>query len=242
MARKKLTIPGPDDEGESWSETNDKLGFEFLFEFQAMVRELEEMESVVDVEYELGDPVSNFTVETLEHGLGKTVPRFVKRLYSVADGIHLRWNLLEDGEIVPGGGIELFDFATVFDTWLEGLWTTDEALTAEEEDFLWTLRGFDGGVEPGGERMVAVCVEDVDYPTFDLFLHDATSHQSHLVSVDFRTYLQCLLDTRGTYGWVHALAESTGESPAWMRRWSEHFFRRMEAHFPDVELDRFEEG
>lgn len=238
MVGDKLHIPGPDDEGSARSESRETLSWEFVLDFREMVRELERRDDVVDVEWQIGDPVPTFTVETIEHGLGTTIPRFVKRLYRLADGLHLEWSLLEDGERKPGGGIGLFDFATVFDSWLDELWTSDPELDPSERDLLWSLRGFDARPQPDGERMVAVCVEDVDYPTFDLFLHDLETRRSHLLELDFQDYLRRLLETRGTYGWVHHFADLAEDDPADCRR-RQQFRRRMARLFPEVDLEAY---
>jgi hypothetical protein len=240
---KKLTIPGPDDEeGEASSREEEKLGWEFLFDFRAMAGELEARDDIVDVEWAIPDPVPNFTVETMEHGLGTSVPRFIKRFYRMADGLELSWNVRVDGEVVPGGGIELFDFATVFDSWLDTLWAsgpeTDE-MDDREVDFLWSLRGFDGLGQPQGEdrQMVVFCVEETDYPTFDLFLHRLDARDSHLLSVNFRTYLDLLLQTRGTFGWVYRLADIDLDAHPDLRATAESFDRRMQRLFPETNLD-----
>lgn len=243
MTRKKLTIPDPDDEGqEADADESEPIDWEYPFDVKEMARELEARDRIVGVECEVGSAVANFTVETMEHGLGTTIPRFVKRFYRVADGIRLEWQIRDGDEVRPGGAVHLHDFATVFDSWLDELWTDTEDLDDEEEDFLWSLRGFDAAPEPGDDRMTAVCVEDTDYPTFDLFLHDLRTHDSHLLGVDFHTYLKRLLETRGTYGWVHALADFDGEPPDYVERWREHFAETMEALFPDVDLGPYHLG
>lgn len=250
MSRKKLVIPDPNDgeggdgageggDGGADTQETERIGWEYAFELRAMVRELEEDDRIAEVDAEIGSPVANFTVETMEHGLGQTIPRFVKRLYHVADGVRIEWTLEDGDEVRPGGGIHLYDFATVFDSWLHELWSGDPELDEETSEFLWSLRGFDGAPEPEGDRWTVVCVEENDYPTFDLFIHDRTTHQSHLLSVDFETYLEMLLETRGTYGWVHALADFEGAPPAYVQRWRRHFRETMHEVFPEVDLDPF---
>ncbi len=241
MSRKKLVIPDPDD-GDDGADTDqtDRIGLEYTFDLRAMIGELEESEAIVDLEAEVGSPVANFTIETMEHGLGTTIPRFVKRLYRVVDGVRVEWSFEHDGEVEPGGAIHLHDFATVFDSWLDELWTGGEEVDEETEEFLWSLRGFDAAAEPGDDRWTVVCVEDADYPTFDLFLHDRREHRSHLLSVDFESYLKLLLRTRGTYGWVHALAEVDGEPPPYIARWRRHFRETMPRVFPEVDLSPFD--
>jgi len=241
MSRKKLTIPGPDGEGDETAEAGESepIDWEYPFDVREMAGRLADDDRIAGVECEVGSPVANFTVETMEHGLGTTVPRFVKRLYRVADGLHLAWEVDDGDGTRPGGGADLFDFATVFDNWLDELWTDADGLDERESDFLWSLRGFDASPEPGDDRMVVVCVEETDYPTFDLFLHDLETHQSHLLGVDFHTYLTCLLETRGTYGWVHALADVDGQPPDYIERWRSHFRGTVEELFTDVDLQNY---
>src|SRR5690554_1254141 len=61
----------------------------------------------------------------------------------VCDWLEFSWSYEQDSRVIPGGGAHLFDFATVFDSWLDSLWLSEETMSAEQVDFMWTLRGFD---------------------------------------------------------------------------------------------------
>jgi hypothetical protein len=236
----KLVIPNPDDAQEeavarTRARDEGSLDWEYVYDFREMVRELEASDGIVDVEAHVSDPVATFTIETLEHGLGFEVPRRIKQFYLVADGLSLEWSIERDGDVVPGGGIELFDFATVFDSWLGELWPTDT--DPDDDGFLWSLRGLADLPDSGRDDMVVLCVEE-EYPTYDLFLHDPEAQHSELMTLDFRRYLDVLLETRGTYGWHHLLSEAPLRNETQLQR-VHHFYETMERHFPDVDLERY---
>ena len=172
-----MTIPGPDGPGESIDLSHDKedevdeIGFEFLFDFKAMIEEMRGHERIVEVHARTFDPVPGFTIETIEHGLGIIIPRRIRSFYEVTDGLEFRWTYVDDeGEERAGGGAHLWGFTRVFDVWLDTLWKTP-AGDDIDEDFVWNLRGFDGLHLSDREEMVVLCVEE-EYPTYDLFLHD----------------------------------------------------------------------
>ena len=232
----KMVIPGPGEEpnGAQHEKKRQLLNWDLLFDFRAMVAELEETEGIVDVHWRMHDPIPNFTIETIEHGLGVTVPHRVRSFYEVSDGLEFSWNYVIDGEKHAGGGAHLFDFATVFDNWLDSLWLGEVGQDAEDEDFLWSLRGFDQHSHPDFSDMIVLCVEE-EYPTYDLFLHDLDQRSSELLELSFREYFDFLLETRGVYGWQFLLSEhASADDPR-----AEHFFEVVEHFFPDVDLTRF---
>ncbi len=234
----KLIIPDPDDaeDGEVARTRHDErtVDWEYIYDLRQVVEELESTDGIVDVECHIADPVPTFTIETLEHGLGFDIPRRIKQLYVVADGFHLEWSLECEGERIPGGGIELFDFATVFDSWIDELWPADTS--PEEEAFLWSLRGVARFPDPERDEMVVLCVEE-EYPTYDLFLHHPKRQTSQLLTVGFQRYLELLLETKGTYGWHHLVAEDGVQNDRQRER-VRHFEDVMTHHFPDTDLDR----
>ncbi|MFW5966688.1 MAG: hypothetical protein ACOCV2_04170 [Persicimonas sp.] len=236
----KVIIPGPDaasdrqesQEPSSPDDQPDRLGWEMLFEFQAMVTELRQTEGIVDVYFRRYEPVPDFTIETIEHGLGTRVPDRIKSFYRVTDGLEFGWSYTVDGETLPGGGAHLFDFATVFDNWLDSLWSVDpEEFSESELDFFWSLRGFDrlGDAEAG--HMIVLCVEE-EYPTYDLFVHDLHTRDSKLLELTFGEYIDRLLESRGAYGWQHLLTEE----PATDSTITDHVFEMAERFFPEADL------
>lgn len=222
------------------------LGWDLLFDFHAMVGELKATEGVVDVQAKIHPPVPLFTINTIEHGLGIRVPQRIRSFYLVCDGLEFSWSYQEGSKVVPGGGAHLFDFATVFDTWLDTLWLSGEEMSEEEYDFMWTLRGFDrtfhapsaAQSDPEDDlskrEMVVMCVEE-EYPTYDLFVHDLQTHTSRLLDVSFREYFDCLLASRGTYGWQNLLLEDAAPRA----RELGDFYKVVERFFPPSDLNRW---
>lgn len=215
----------------------DGLGWDLLFDFHAMIAELEQTPGIVEVKSAVHPPVPIFTIETIEHGLGIRVPEHIRSFYMVCDGLEFSWSYEDDEEVLPGGGAHLFDFATVFDSWLDSLWVVGGDLDEETQDFLWTLRGFDRTYqsdwfqahddlkEPVDEQMVVMCVEE-EYPSYDLFMHDLSTGDSRLLNASFRDYFDCMLASRGIYGWQRLLfdeAEQQGDFEELLAR-SERFF------------------
>lgn len=208
------------------------VDWDFVFDFRAMVDELGQLPQVAEVRWELHDPVPDFTIDTIEHGLGLVLPERVTSFFRVTDGLELDWWYTDDaGEKRYGGGCHVFDFATVFDSWLDTLWTSHAGDDAAREDFRWTLRGLD---RPGlsDDEMVVFCVEE-EYPTFDLFWHDLRSGATQLLDITFQDYFACLLQTRGLVGWQRLLTEDDGD-PAALGDVRE----RLERFFPKVDPDR----
>ncbi len=149
----KMVIPGPGEESsEPDSEQRVLLNWDLLFDFHAMIGELKRTEGIVEVQARMHDPVPTFTIETIEHGLGIRVPKHIRSFYQITDGLEFCWSYERDGDVVPGGGAHLFDFATVFDNWLDTLWQSSDEQTRDEQDFLWTLRGFDRHSPPTPTR------------------------------------------------------------------------------------------
>lgn|GEM_PF-3030371 len=222
------------------------LGWDLLFDFHAMVEQLRATDGIVDVQATIHPPVPLFTINTIEHGLGIRVPARIRSFYMVCDGLEFSWSYEQDSRVIPGGGAHLFDFATVFDSWLDSLWLSEETMSAEQVDFMWTLRGFDrtfhapslGSSAPAeglAEReMVVMCVEE-EYPTYDLFVHDPQTRTSRLLDVSFREYFDCLLAARGTYGWQKLLLEDPeGEEDK-----LSDFYRLTDRFFPPSDLSRW---
>ncbi|QDG51749.1 hypothetical protein FIV42_13625 [Persicimonas caeni] len=233
----KMVIPGPGDDSpgsseEQQEEQRELFNWDLLFDFHAMIGELRQTDGIVEVEATMHDPVPNFTIETIEHGLGILVPSRIKSFYQITDGLEFSWSYEHDGQLLPGGGAHIFDFATVFDNWLDSLWHSLPEHSDEEQDFLWSLRGVDRDLGPESSKMVVMCVEE-DYPTYDLFVHDLDSHTSELLELTFREYFDCLLTSRGTYGWRGLLTEDTDGDGA------EAFFEVMDRFFPHAKLDRW---
>lgn len=231
---KKMTIPGPDGPGESIDLSHDKedevdeIGFEFLFDFKAMIEEMRGHERIVEVHARTFDPVPGFTIETIEHGLGIIIPRRIRSFYEVTDGLEFRWTYVDDeGEERAGGGAHLWGFTRVFDVWLDTLWKTP-AGDDIDEDFVWNLRGFDGLHLSDREEMVVLCVEE-EYPTYDLFLHNPDTSRSELLELRFVDYLDRLLETRGVFGWQAMWGEEERDDGVRARE-------VIEDLFPDVDL------
>lgn len=234
---KKLHIPDPEDEeGEAELIEGEEVDWDFVLNFQSIVEELKSTDGIVDVEYAHYNPVSNITLETLEHGLGLTVPERIMQFYLRTNGLELHWRAEIDGEVVPGGGFQLLHFEAVFDNWLDELWPVGEELDEETEDFLWTLRGFDARPDADGRWMSVFCVED-EHPSFDLFLHDPNNYESHLLEVDFPAYLKFLFETRGAFGWVPLVSDIDPEEDEQLAAEMERFWRIMETYFPRADLD-----
>lgn len=222
------------------------LGLDLLFDLHAMVGELEQTEGIVNVTSTIHPPVPLFTIHTIEHGLGIRVPARIRSFYMLCDGLEFSWSYEKDSEIIPGGGAHLFDFATVFDSWLDSLWLSEAGMSEEQCDFMWTLRGFDRtfnadsavktpGPDALDEReMVVMCVEE-EYPTYDLFVHDPKTRSSRLLDVSFREYFDCLLATRGTYGWQNLLLEDREPRQGEL----EGFYQVAERFFPPSDLNRW---
>ncbi len=240
----KMRIPGPDAESEH-PERSDQpdgggregVGWDLVFDLMAMIGELKATDGIVDVDCRMYDPVPIFTIETIEHGLGIRVPERVKSFYRVTDGLDFSWSYTgPDGEILPGGGAQICDFATVFDNWLDVLWRADapnneDQHSEDQQDFFWSLRGFDQYSAPGSDDMVVLCVEE-EYPTYDLFIHDLDSRDSRLLDLSFGEYFDCLLASRGTHGWRLPLTEAEHTD-------AREFFELVDRFFPDTDFSRW---
>jgi hypothetical protein len=216
------------------TEERDSLDWEYLLDFRQMVHELKTDDAVCNVEWATYDPVPDFTLETMEHGLGLTVPEFITEFYRLTDGLYLSWDRRTNDGPVPGGGFEVFDFATVFDSWLDTLWANDTPDDCDD-DFLWSLRGIAETPADQMPEMIVMCVEE-EYPTFDLFIHDADTFDSHLLGLDFHDFLYALLETRGVYGWPYLVCEDEWADNTPQARRRDRARHRLEDWFPDAEI------
>lgn len=238
----QLQIPGPDDTGSDATESVEqkKLGREYLFSLREMVSELDRRDSIVDLDYDFYNHVPEVSLNTIENSVGATIPERIKAFYKLTDGFELSWNYLdEDNVSYRGGRIHLYDFARVFDLWIDKLWSISVEEHPFDEDFLLSLRGFDR-IEAGDDKTsdwIVVCVEE-EYPTFDLFLFDEAETDFYLLNISFENYLRMLVETRGFYGWQYLFVDDELLDEARIGR-VRQFFSVMERFFPDTELDFF---
>ena len=238
LVPKKMVIPGPDGEegdggnGEDPVEAEEEqhVDHDVLFDFHGMISDLKSHDRVTDVSMTTFSPVPDFTIETIEHGLGITIPKRVTSFYRITDGLEFSWNWLDDdGQPRPGGGSHLWGFTEVFDVWLETLWTAPEKADDVDEDFLWSLRGLDRIDDDETTEMTVLCVEE-GYPSYDLFIHDPQTGESSLLALSFVDYFHKLLQTRGVYGWQHIFSEDEDHK-------GEEARKLIEDLFPDADLD-----
>lgn len=241
----KMVIPGPTgDGGESLQvdqngekEDENVFDWDFVLNLREMVAELASNDSIVDLSYEIFDHAPAVTINSIEGGLGNKIPKRIKMFYEMTDGFELSWDYLEDGQKRPGGRCHLFAFTKVFDLWLDELWTLPVPEDVDE-DFLWSLRGFDRQA-PGARDWIVMCAEE-EYPTYDLFLYDEKETSFHLLQLSFQDYFKHLLETRGFWGWQYLFAEDTLEIDERRQRRIDAFFERMEKLFRDVDLAPYE--
>ncbi|MFP4597945.1 MAG: hypothetical protein ACLFVJ_06825 [Persicimonas sp.] len=239
-----MRIPGPDDPSEQPqrpeqldADRREGVGWDLIFDLMAMIAELKSTDGIVEVDFQIYDPVPVFTIETIEHGLGVRVPERIKSFYRVTDGLDFSWSYTgPDGQIVPGGGARICDFATVFDNWLDVLWRAEarhdeDQHSEDQQDFFWSLRGFDQYSAPDSDDMVVMCVEE-EYPTYDLFVHDLASRESRLLDLSFGEYFECLIASRGTHGWRIPLTEGADTD-------APEFSDLAERFFPDTDFGRW---
>lgn len=214
-------------------------------DLRVIERDLLEREDVVDVVLRMEEPAPEFTITTIENGLGRELPRDIKSFYRVLNGFELSWSFVDElGLKQPGGHIQIFDIARVFGFWFDTLWVHDPNRTEEELDFLWSLRGLDGGGQ-AGETMLPDSPMTVlhllgDWGSdYELMLFHGPDHLS-LMQMDLMSYVYYALETRGLGLWRQVVSAMDLSHPRYAElEQGRVFFERLARFFPDVDLEEY---
>jgi len=188
----------------------------YVKRFQAMVKALRAHRAIEIQGFDLNPPASPAAIAKVKKAWG--LDDGTLAFWAQADGLQLRWTAKEQE-----GGIELLPLQRVFGDWKGTVWfdwmpEDAPARRIHPVDF------------PGSESCAAFALDGAEHPI--MLLH-VLGERTDSLAVDFPTYLELLLKTRGFHEWqtvlVDALApEGYGTtSPAAVRK-------MLPELFPDV--------
>lgn len=216
-----------------------RLTLEYLFDLRELVDEMQAKPAIEVRRFDIHEPTPDVVVELMEAGLGSYVPELVLSFFkSVSDGLELEWTFKEGGESKPGGHINVLNFGRVFGSWLDELWgVTADGADGAEVDFSWELRALEA-VQVGDRKMMTVMHVAEEQPTYDLYFHDPRG-ATHRLDLDFLDYFECLLDTRGFYGWQFMVSDVDFDEVPYAAERAREFHRVMPELFPGENFTRY---
>lgn len=216
-----------------------RMTLEYLFDLREMVEEMRKKSKIKVHRFDIHDPTPDVVVELMEAGLGSYVPELVLSFFkSVSDGLELKWDYEEDDELKPGGHINVLNFGRVFGSWLDELWgVSAEDASEKDVNFTWELRALEA-LEVGDRKVMTVLHVAEDEPTYELYFHDPYG-ASHQLDLDFVDYFECLLDTRGFYGWQYMVSDVDFDQVPHAAERAREFHRVMPGLFPDEVFTRY---
>ena len=186
---------------------------------------------------DLDHATPEFTIQTIEDGLGARLSPALKSLYRLSDGFELRWRWEQRGQLELAGQLRVVDFATAFGHWLEELWVEHEQMNQHQRDFVWTLRGFDMPTFPGALQGVLSFEDHDEEPT--VWARHPESGQLRALDLELIDYLYCAVEARGACGWQLLFAEYDWAQNPWQMPWPGDWIDGLYALFPDVDVDFF---
>lgn len=216
-----------------------KLNVNDLIDIKAVIREIDESNSLRLIKSEFFQPASDVVVTTIESGIGIAVPDNVLSFYQViSDGLEFEWNYKEsDGTEQAGGGFHLYNFGRVFGTWVDEIWgVVPDGASETEHDFSWELRPVEAP-HKGGSHYTVLHVPDFA-PGYGLYYHDP-NHSSYRLDLDFASYFDCLLETRGFYGWQFLVSDVDFDQNPVAKQRARAFHEVMPRLFPDTDFSRY---
>jgi len=230
--------------GEFELEENGEISWPRSLQFDDLVRLRETTDEITErsdfrlLSLELFQPASDVVVSMFETGIGIAVPDHVLSFYRrVSDGVDFAWSYFEDGEELLGGGFHIYNFGQVFGTWVDKIWgvVPDDA-DVEAKDFSWELRPIEAP-SSAGTHYTAMHVAEFA-PTYQLYFHDPNG-TSYRLDVDFPTYFDYLLKSRGFHGWQYLISDVDFEKDPVAKERAETFHRVMPRLFPDTDFSEF---
>lgn len=189
---------------------------------QAMIDGLRSLDGVRVQQADIAPPASREALGTATRYASR-LPRGVAEFYSELNGFELRW---ESADATQQGAIRLLPVERIFGPWRGSLWF---------DDF------------PGGDRFRAVKPFDFFQPeacaAFLLEPDHAPRDEVHFhvvgealcsTGIDFPTYLDLALTSRGYHYWQTTLCRETAANPE-----ARAFHQKAPALFSDLTTDRF---
>jgi hypothetical protein len=212
---------------------------DFVWAFVELAQRIASHPNITHHTREVDFPTPDFTIQTVEDGLGGELAPELKSLYKHSDLFRLEWFIQEDGARMLGGAIHLASFMRVFGRWLDTLWIEQPDMSEQEKDFVWTLRGFDIPSAPGTLWGV-LSVNDEDPSQYSVWTRHPDGHvlPMRLGLID---YLYCALGACGAPGWQLVFTDYDFAENPWDMPQPEEWLQRLESYFPESDTDFFRE-
>lgn len=212
---------------------------DFVWSFVDLAQRLASHPNVVHHTREVDFPTPDFTIQTVEDGLGGTLPPELKSLYKHSDIFRLEWFIEEDGVQTLGGAIHLASFMRVFGRWLDTLWVEKPDMSEQDRDFVWTLRGFD--IPSGQGTLWGVLSMDSEDPSqYSVWTRHPDGHMLPM-RLGLIDYLYCALGSCGAPGWQLVFTDYDFDANPWNMASPLEWIQRLESYFPEVDTNFFRE-
>ncbi len=191
-------------------------------------------------------PEINRSMKRIEGGLGYKLPDNFKQYIFPSSRLSVCWHYEIDGKYEVGGEFSLRNLYAVLCVEQDQLWT--EHSSEPEKKFLKTLRVFDRYPNVGADKYTAFKVEDkVASP--EIWYCDEDDDRYYKLDLEYNDYLECLLETRGFYGW-QILFSSKIESFVYKHRdlasnttikWIQKRLEDMPKLFPNTDFSKYQQ-
>jgi len=215
-------------------ETPDMNVKTYVTTLQAQVDDMRQSGRYDDVTFEIYNSMPEGSIEEMENDVAEQegipdfrVPDRIKAFYRVANGFKLGWVYVED-TVAGRQPVGTADIASLPELYVP----LDEAeRPIHYDDGYRTFDNMDVD-----EQVVLKFHRSVDEPEF--YYHLPKLGAYYRLALDFSTYLDLLLQTKGLYPWQHFFIDD----PAFRRdEWAERaFFEILPRLFPDADIARFQ--
>lgn len=210
--------------------------FDLIEAFLDVAEQVSSHPATVQTSRECARPAPEFSIQTVEDGLGDLLPQDFKSFYRLCDGLELAWSWQQAGEVSFGGEIRLVGISTVFGHWFDELWIERDEMTDEERDFVWTTRGFDMPRHP--DAVWTVVSFDESHDSFTLWAHRPGEAFLPL-ELGLIDYLYCAIEARGAAGWQLLFTDYDFDEDPWGVQAPGAWIDRLHAFFPDFDAEFF---
>lgn len=141
--------------------------------------------------------------DEIETHLGYPLADYFRDYFFASEAIALHWDYELDGEEENGGEFRLSNLFNVFTSDDSKLWIDE--MSEQEKEFYRKLRPFDDHPYMGDGTMGVFKLEPgVASP--EIWFYNV-SNKSYKMDLTYNEYVECLIDTRGFFGWQYLFCD-----------------------------------
>ncbi|MBN2894127.1 MAG: SMI1/KNR4 family protein [Bacteroidales bacterium] len=198
----------------------------YLERFKKMVEELKNHPQIEVKEFVVNPPATDEQIETAQERFNLT-PDMLD-FYKLANGLKLTWTIKGETDGFDDGYVDLLPVEEVFMDW-------SESLDTEEFPEFEPLHPFDY-FRPEGCAAFYLNEETENPEVY--FLNNGSGEMSEL-KLDFKSYMDLLLETKGFFYWQSARASSLEGNNNFQER---NLKTKLPKLFPDINLENIFEN